>query len=106
AIASAHNSGRRKSRIIQDSGSGLPPKFSPLFDSVATVRRVHLGGFPFPENPDPKTLEIFQNLAWRMLRAAAHGDSDSLREVADAVEMFNGLRSEELETPLNDWQDI
>jgi hypothetical protein len=109
AIASAHGSGNRGVRITDAAGNRECPVYSETFDAVALVRRVGRQGFDFPEDHEGpevlKRLELFQKLAWRMLRDVGTGNAADLRAIADALEAADKLHSGELETPLEKWCD-
>jgi hypothetical protein len=109
AIASAHGSGRRSARVTEAAGNRERPEYSERFELVSFVRRVGRQGFDFPEDHEGpevlKRLELFQKLAWRMVRAVGTGDAAELRAVADMVEAADKLHSGELVTPLNPWRN-
>lgn len=109
AIAGAHGSGNRGVRITEAAGNRECPVYSEIFDAVAFVRRVGRQGFEFPEDHEGpgvlKRLELFQKLAWRMLRAVGTGNAADLRAIADALEVADKLHSGELGTPVANWQN-
>lgn len=109
AIASAHGSGNRSARITDAAEDRQRPEYSERFELVSFARRVGRQGFDFPEDhkgPEVlKRLELFQKLAWRMVRAVGTGDAAELRAVADMVEAADKLHSGELETPLEGWRN-
>ncbi len=109
AIASAHGSGRRSARVTEAAGDRQLPSYSERFEMVNFARRVGRQGFDFPEDHEGpevlRRLELFQKLAWRMLRAVGTGDAAELRAVADMVEAADKLHSGELVTPVNHWHD-
>lgn len=109
AIASAHGSGNRAARITDAAGDRKRPEYSERFELVSFVRRVGRQGFDFPEDHEGpevlKRLELFQKLAWRMIRAVGTGDAAELRAVADMVEAADKLHSGELVTPVKGWRD-
>jgi hypothetical protein len=109
AIASAHGSGNRAARITKAAGDRERPEYSERFELVSFVRRVGRQGFDFPEDHEGpevlKRLELFQKLAWRMVRAVGTGDAAELRAVADMVEAADKLHSGELVTPIETWHN-
>lgn len=109
AIASAHGAGNRAARITDAAGHRKVPEYSERFEMVSFVRRVGRQGFDFPEDHEGpevlKRMELFQKLAWRMLRAVGTGDATELRAVADMVEAADKLHSGEIATPGATWCD-
>lgn len=109
AIASAHGSGNRAARITDAAGDRQRPEYSERFELVSFVRRVGRQGFDFPEDHEGpevlKRLELFQKIAWCMVRAVGTGDAAELRAVADMVEAADKLHSGELVTPIDHWRN-
>ncbi len=110
AIASAHSSGKTSNPPTESTGNREPVKLSHLFDLVSSARRVGRQGFEFPKDHEGlailKNLELFQELAWRMVRAVGTGNPAELRAIADSLEKCDAIHSGTIETPTAKWRDI
>lgn len=110
ALASAHASGNRGTRMTESTAPGMPPGLSPQFLAVADIRLVHEAGLGFPEDHKDAAakdaMSIYRDMAWKLLRAVATGDAEFLREAATHTEAFTNIRTGKLETPMEHWQDM
>ncbi len=122
ALASAHGTGNRTNRITKATGPRKPPQLDATFGMIYGIR----GSFIIPEDhrpeqagheipglpsdPDsPRALElvnVFHREAYQILTAIVRGDAEEIHRIAAAVENHEGVRTGELETPLDDFHDV
>lgn len=122
ALASAHGAGNQKHRITKATGKRLPARLDDTFGMIYGIR----GSFVIPDDhrpaqdaheipglpsdPDsPRALEllsVFHREAYQILSAIVRGDAGEIHRIAVAVENHEGIRTGELETPMDNFLDI